>query len=220
MKPRQTTCSTEPQNAQAPASEASLEGEPRVDNLIESQADSDGLDERRAASAAPRVCPRRRLAAARLAVLHHPELFEPDPAHRRPQPHRAGRALHRHHLSFAVPQRPDRRAHPEPSGAGRDHRRRDCVFGDRRKRFLDHARSRQAAKPAAGPELRSQRRRALRHRFPDQSGASGADLAAAGVADQNAGAHLRPRRRYVGRQPQPVRPRRRAALRFAVADRG
>ena len=31
----------------------------------------------------------------------------------------------RHSLSLAVPRRPDRRAHPEPAGAGRDHRRRD-----------------------------------------------------------------------------------------------
>ena len=65
-----------------------------------------------------------RVAAARLAILRHAKLFEPHPAHRRPQRRRAARALHRHHLSVAVPRRADRRAHPEPAGAGPDHRRR------------------------------------------------------------------------------------------------
>ena len=182
--------------------------------------DCAGLDEAEPRPQPRGYRPRRRLAAARLAILHHAKLFEPHPPHRRSQRHRPGRALHRHHFSLAVPRRADRRAHPEPSGAGPDHRRRDRVFGDGRNRFLDHARSRQAAKPAAGPKLRPERRRALRHRFPDQSGAGGADLAAAGFADQDARAHLRPRRRAAGRQPQSVRPRRRAALRSAAADRG
>ncbi len=96
-----------------------------------------------------------------LAVLHHAELLEPHPPHRLPQRRRPARAVHRHHLSVAIPRRPDRRARPEPAGAGRDHRRRDRRLGDRRNRFLDHHRSRQAAriciraKATARPKTRS-----------------------------------------------------------------
>ena len=56
-----------------------------------------------------------------------------------------------------------------------------------------------------GQSYGSKRRRALRHRLSDQSGTGGADLAPAGFADQNAGTHLRSRRRAAGRQPQFVR---------------
>ncbi len=175
---------------------------------------------RRRRGAAARSRPAARWLAARRAVLCRAELVEPDAPHCRSQRHRPCRALDRHHFSLAVPRRPDRRAHPEPAGAGRDHRRRHRLVGDRRNRFLDHARSRQAAQSASGRKLRSERRRALRHRLPDQSGTRRADPAAAGVADQDARAHLRPRRRAARRQPQSVRPRRRAALRSAAADRG
>ena len=56
--------------------------------------------------------------------------------------------------------------------------------------------------------------------FPDQSRARGAGAAPPGLADQDARAHLRPRRRADPRQPQSLRPRRRAALRPAAAGRG
>ena len=66
------------------------------------------------------------------------ELLEPDPAHRLSQRRRPGRAGHRHSLSLAVPRRPDRRARPEPAGAGRDHRRRDRGLGHGRDRRHHH----------------------------------------------------------------------------------
>ena len=72
-----------------------------------------------------------RLRARGLAVLHASELFQPDAAHHLPQRRRPARAGDRHSLSVAVPRRPDRRAHPEPAGAGRDHRHRDRRLGDR-----------------------------------------------------------------------------------------
>ena len=55
--------------------------------------------------------------------------------------------------------------------------------------------------------------------FPINPGARRAGAAPAGLADQDARAHLRPRRRADPRQPQSLRPRRRAALRSAAADR-
>ena len=127
-------------------------------------------------------------------------------------------AVDRHHLSVAVPRRPDRRAHSKFAGAEPDHRRRDRRLGDGRDRFLDHHQSGHAAQPAARPKLRPVRGCALRHRFSDQSRARGADLEAPDFADQDAGADLRPRRRALGRQPQPVRPRRHFAFRLAAAD--
>ena len=60
---------------------------------------------------------------------------------------------------------------------------------------------------------------AVRHRLPDQSRARRAGAAPPGVADQDARAHLRSRRRADPRQPQSLRPRRRAALRPAAAER-
>ena len=59
----------------------------------------------------------------------------------------------------------------------------------------------------------------LRRRIPDQSRTRRAGAAAADLADQDARAHLRPRRRAHSRQPQSLRPRRRAALRSAAAER-
>ena len=61
---------------------------------------------------------------------------------------------------------------------------------------------------------------ALGHRIPDQSGTRRAPIAPAGLADQDARADLRPRRRSHSRQPQPLWPRRRAALRSSAAERG
>ena len=74
--------------------------------------------------------------------------------------------------------------------------------------------------PAARPEARRKLRRAgriVRAGFSDQSGAGRAGAAAADLADQDARAHLWRRRRHDPRQPQPLRPRRRAALRTAAA---
>ena len=160
----------------------------------------------------------RRPAALGLAVLRRAKLLQPHPPHRLPQPRRPGRAGRRHALSLAVPRRPDRRARAEPAGAGRDHRRRHRRLGDGRNR-RHHHRSRAAAGIAGRRELRAVRRRAIRHRIPDQSGAGRAGAAPAGLADQDARAHLRPRRRADPRQPQSLRPRRRAALRPAAAGR-
>ena len=70
----------------------------------------------------------------------------------------------------------------------------------------------------AGPELRAAGGRAVRRRIPDQSRARGAGAAPSRLADQDARAHLRPRRRLDPRQPQSLRPRRRAALRPAAAQ--
>ena len=56
--------------------------------------------------------------------------------------------------------------------------------------------------------------------FPDQSRARRAGAAPPDLPDQDARAHLRPRRRADPRQPQSLRPRRRAALRPAAAGRG
>ena len=152
-------------------------------------------------------------------VLRHAELLQPHPPHRLPQSRRPGRAGHRRALSLAIPRRPDRRARAEPAGAERDHRRRDRRLRHGRNR-LHHHRSRPAAGIAGRRKLRPVRRRALRHRIPDQSGARRAGAAPAGLADQDARAHLRPRRRADPRQPQSLRPRRRAALRPAAAERG
>ena len=89
------------------------------------QIEADGLDEA-VAQSRPRGCrAHRRLVAARLAILHHPKLLQPHPPHRVSQRRRPGRAFDRHHFSFAVPRRPDRRAHSKPFGAGTNHRRRD-----------------------------------------------------------------------------------------------
>ena len=194
-------------------------GRPRHRLRSRAKSSADGLDEASRACSTARPRQSRQLAAARVAVLRQPELFEPHPPHRLSQRRRAAGSLHRHHISFSVPRRPDRRAHPEPPGAGANHRRRDCGLGNGRNRFIDHDRSRQTARAPSGRELRPIRRRALRHRFSDQSGARGAGLAAAGVADKNARAHLRSRRRASGRQPQFVRTRRRVALRLAAAER-
>ena len=57
----------------------------------------------------------------------------------------------------------------------------------------------------------------IRPRFSDQSGARRAGAAAADLADQDARPHLWRRRRHDPRQPQPVRPWRRAAIRTAAA---
>ncbi len=73
--------------------------------------------------------------------------------------------------------------------AGRDRR-----LGHRRPRH-HHDRSRAAARSAGRRELRSRPRRRSPARVPDQSGARRAGAAPAGVADQHARAHLRPRRR-------------------------
>ena len=83
----------------------------------------------------------------------------------------------------------------------------------------DHHRSRPAARIAARRELRPDRRRAHRPRIPDQSRARRAGAAPPDLADQDARAHLRPRRRADPRQPQSLQPRRRAALRPAAARR-
>ena len=56
--------------------------------------------------------------------------------------------------------------------------------------------------------------------FSDQSGARRAGAAPADFADQDPRANLRPRRRPDPRQPQPLRPRRRAAFRIAAAGGG
>ena len=60
----------------------------------------------------------------------------------------------------------------------------------------------------------------LWHRIPHQPGACRAGAAPPRLADQDARAHLRPRRRAHPRQPQSLRPRRRAAFRSAAADGG
>ena len=130
-------------------------------------------------------------------------VFEPHPPHHLSQRHRPARARHRHSLSLPVPRRPDRRARPEPAGAGRDHRRRHRGLRDGGDRHHHH-RSRAAARPAGRRELRALGRGAVRARIPDQSGARRAGAAPAGLADQYARAHLRPRRRPHPRQPQPV----------------
>ena len=157
-------------------------------------------------------------AALGLAVFRLAEFLQPHPPHRLPQSHRPGRAGHRRALSLAIPRRPDRRARAEPAGAERDHRRRHRRLGDGGKRRRHH-RSRAAAGIAGRRKLRAVRRCAIRHRIPDQSGTRGAGAAPPGVADQDARAHLRPRRRADPRQPQSLRPRRRAALRPAAAER-
>ena len=157
-------------------------------------------------------------AAFGLGIFRLAEFLQPHPPHRLPQSRRPGRAGRRHSLSLAVPRRPDRRARAEPAGAGRDHRRRHRRLGDGRNR-RHHHRSRPAARIAGRRELRAVRRGAIRHRIPDQSGARRAGAAPPGLADQDARAHLRPRRRADPRQPQSLRPRRRAALRPAAAGR-
>ena len=131
--------------------------------------------------------------AARLAVLRQPELLEPDAAHRLPQRRRPGRARRRHSLSLAVPRRPDRRA--------------------RRRASWCRARSSPARSPPPPPptataptstatgcsncsraKTTARRRRRDRPRILDQSGARRAGAAPADLADQDARAHLRPRR--------------------------
>ena len=156
-----------------------------------------------------------RLAAPRRAVLLRAQLLQPHPPHRFAQPRRPGRAGREHSLSLAVPRRPDRRARAEPAGAGRDHRRRDRGLRHRRDQHHHHR-----SRPAARSEARRNLRRAgriFRAGFSDQSGARRAGAAAADLADQDPRPHLRPRRRADPRQPQPLRPRRRAALRTAAA---
>ena len=63
------------------------------------------------------------------------------------------------------------------------------------------------------------RRRRDRARILDQSGARRAGAAPPDLADQDARAHLRPRRLSDPRQPQPLHSRRGAALRPAAAER-
>ena len=75
-----------------------------------------------------------------------------------------------------------------------------------------HHRSGPAARSEARRNLRRSRR-IFRARFSDQSRARRAGAAAADLADQDPRAHLRPRRRAASRQPQPLWPWRRAALR-------
>ncbi len=139
-----------------------------------------------------------------------------DAPHRLAQPRRPLRAGRQHSLSLAVSRRPDRRARAELAGAGRNHRQRHCRFGHGRNQY-DHDRSRPLARSQARRNLR-RAGRTLRPRFPDQSRARRAGAAAADLADQDACAHLRPRRRADPRQPQPLWPRRCAAFRTAAAD--
>ncbi len=120
-------------------------------------------------------------------------------------------------VSVAIPRRPDRRARAEPAGAERDHRRRDRRLRDGRKRRRHH-RPGSPARIAGRRELRAGRF-PLRPRIPDQSRTRRAGAAPPGIADQDPRAHLRSRGRAHSRQPQSLRPRRRAALRPAVADR-
>ena len=159
-----------------------------------------------------------RLAAPRRPVLLRAQLLQPHPPHRFAESRRPGRAGGEHSLSLAIPRRPDRRAGAKPAGAGRDHRRRDRGLGDRRDQHHHHR-----SRPAAGSEARRNLRRAgriFRAGFSDQSGARRAGAAPADFADQDPRPHLRPRRRPDPRQPQPLRPRRRAALRTAAAVGG
>ncbi len=155
------------------------------------------------------------MVASRLAVLRPPELLEPHPAHHLPQPRRPDRAGDRDSLSLAISRRPDRGAHPEPAGAGRDHGGRDRLVGHRRA-GRHHVRSQPAAGIAGRRELRPVRRDDVGHRVLDQSRTRRAGAATAGVADQHPRAHLRSRRLAGARQPQSLR---RGALRPAAAER-
>ena len=123
------------------------------------------------------------------------------------------RAGDRHSLSVAVPRRPDRRPHPEPDGAGRDHRQRGRRVGDDRSRRRHH-RSASGCSSCSSARPTIRRTTGSRARIPDQSGARRSGPAAARVADQHARAHLRARRHLHPRQPRALR---RAALRPAAA---
>ena len=131
----------------------------------------------------------RQPAAARLAFLRRPELFEPHPPDRVSQRRRPARLRPRHPLSHPVPRRTDRCAGAEPDRPGRDHRRGHRRVGDGGDR-RHHHRSRPAAGTAGRRELRPQRRCAVRLRISGQSGAGRAAAAAADHADQDARAHL------------------------------
>ena len=159
-----------------------------------------------------------RLAAPGRAILLRALLLQPHAPHRLAQSGGPRRPGGEHSLSLAVPRRPDRRARAEPAGAGRNHRRRDCRLRHRRNQHHHHR-----SGPPARPQARRKLRRAgriLRPGFSDQSGARRAGAAAADLADQDPRAHLWRRRRHDPRQPQPLRPRRRAALRTAAAFDG
>ena len=98
------------------------------------------------------------------------ELLEPDAAHHLPQPRRPGRVRGRHPLPLPVARRADRRPHPEPAGAGRDHRRRDRRLG----RSIPTA---PPSIPTGCSKCRSASYAAPRRepaRFPDQPRAGGA----------------------------------------------
>ena len=121
-----------------------------ADHVLDRPAKSAGADEAHAPAASRRPDRGRRPTAKRCrrvrwrrgcagsaagcgapAVLHRAKLLEPHPPHRLAQRRRTARAVDRHHLSVAIPRRPDRRARAKPLGAGPDHRRRDRRLGDR-----------------------------------------------------------------------------------------
>ena len=163
--------------------------------------------------------PARRHASGCRGAWHSssPELLEPHPADRLFSTSPAcSRSLSAFSI-FAVPRRPDRCARAEPARPGRDHRRRDRRIRDRRNRH-HHDRSRPAAGTAGRRELRPQRRGAVSASNFRSIPSASRRCCAADLADQDPRAHLRPRRHADPRQPQPLWPRRRAALRPAAAQ--
>ena len=186
----------------------SLNAEDASSSLVPDRAAVENPRSQRLAAAA-------RLAAPGRSVLLRAQFLQPDPPHRFAQSRRPDRAGGEHSLSLAIPRRPDRRAGAKPAGAGRDHRRRDRGFGDGRDQHHHH-RSRPAARSQARRNL-WRARRICRTGFSDQSGTRRAGVAAADFADQDPRPHFRPRRRTHSRQPQSLRPRRRAAVRTAAA---
>ena len=158
----------------------------------------------------------RGICAALLAVPGRPQ---PDPAHRLPQRRGPARAGHRHSLSLAVPRRPDRRAGAEPRRAGRDHRQRHRRVRDRRQLQRLHRSATacsncsraKATDPAtkASPAWNS---RSIRSAI--------APALRRLISPTKTRARIYDRNGYPDpRQPQPLHPRRSAALRPAAADR-
>ena len=103
-------------------------------------------------------------------------------------------------LSQPVPRRPDRRAHPEPGDAERDHRLRHRVLRDGRYR-RHHRRSGKAAQTRARPILRRRRGDQAGAGVFDQSRPGRPPAAPAGFAHPHARPHLRRRRLYAARLP-------------------
>ena len=159
--------------------------------------------------------------AARLAAPHRPVflralLLQPHPPHRLAESRGPDRAGGEHSLSLAIPRRPDRCPRRKPAVDRRGDRARDRRDRHHRKPRAHH-RPGPPARPQARRKLRAVRRRLVGAGFLDQSGTHRAGAARPGLADQDARPHLRSRRRADPRQPQPVRPRRRHALRTGAA---